>query len=55
MRGDIITLLQHEGKRYPVEDIDSYMQALDNFDKDDRVAVHIIRNGSRIISSIVIN
>jgi len=54
-RGDVITTIQHKGKKYKVIDIDSFDNALGEFSSGNKVAFHIIRNGSRLIRSITIN
>jgi serine protease Do len=54
-RGDVITMMQHKGKKFKFEDIESFELALENFSSGDKVAFHINRNGSRLIRSITIN
>ena len=54
-RGDLITKIQYKGKKFEVIDIESFDDALDNFSSGNKVAFHIIRNGSRLITSITIN
>ena len=54
-RGDVITMMQHKGKKFKFEDIESFELALENFTSGDKVAFHINRNGSRLIRSITIN
>jgi serine protease Do len=46
-RGDLITMIQHKGKKFKVYDVDTFDEAVDNF--------HIIRNGTRLIRSITLN
>ena len=47
--------MQHKGKKFKFEDIESFELALENFTSGDKVAFHINRNGSRLIRSITIN
>ena len=54
-RGDVITMIQHKGKKYEIVDIDSFNNALEQFSSGNKVAFHIIRNGGRLITSITIN
>ena len=54
-RGDIITMIQYKGKKYDVNDVDSFNEALDNFSTGNKIAIHLIRNGSRLIRSITLN
>ena len=54
-RGDIITMIQHKGKKYDIFDTDSYEEAIDDFISGNKIALHLNRNGNRIIRSITIN
>ena len=54
-RGDVITMIQYKGKKYDIFDTDSYEEALNNFTSGNKIALHLNRNGSRIIRSITIN
>ena len=54
-RGDVITMIQHKGKKYEIVDIDSFDNALEQLSSGNKVAFHIIRNGGRLITSITIN
>lgn len=54
-RGDLITMIQHRGKKFEVFDSDSFDDAVNNFSSGDKIAIHIIRNGARLIQSITIN
>ena len=53
-RGDVITMIQYKGKKYDVYDQDSYISSIENFSSGNKVAFHIIRNGTRLIRSITI-
>ena len=53
-RGDVITMIQYKGKKYDVYDQDSYVSSIENFSSGNKVAFHIIRNGTRLIRSITI-
>ena len=54
-RGDIITMIQHKGKKFDIFDTDTYEEAIDNFISGNKIALHLNRNGNRIIRSITIN
>ena len=54
-RGDLITIIQHKRKKYEISDVDSFDAAVDNFSSGDKIAIHINRNGSRLIRSITLN
>ena len=54
-RGDIITMIQYKGKKFDVNGVDSFNEALDNFSSGNKIAIHLIRNGSRLITSITLN
>ena len=55
MKGDLITMIQYKGSKYEVFDVESYEEAIENFSSGDKIALHLNRNGSRIIRSITIN
>jgi serine protease Do len=54
-RGDVITMIQYKDKKYDIFDTDSYEEAIDNFTSGNKIALHLNRNGSRIIRPITIN
>ena len=54
-RGDVITMIQHKGQKYMVYDVDSFNQALSNFSANNKIAIHLIRNGTRLIRSVTLN
>ncbi|MDC3313413.1 Do family serine endopeptidase [Gammaproteobacteria bacterium] len=54
-KGDLITMIQYKGKKYGIIDVESYEEALDYFTSGNKIALHLNRNGSRIIRSITIN
>jgi serine protease Do len=54
-RGDVITMIQHKGKKYEIVDIDSFNNALEQLSSGNKVAFHIIRSGGRLITPITIN
>jgi len=54
-RGDVITMIQYKGKKYDIFDSESFEEALDNFTSGNKIALHLNRNGNRIIRSITIN
>ena len=54
-RGDVITMIQYKGQKYMVYDVDSFNQALSNFSSNNKIAIHIIRNGTRLIRSVTLN
>ncbi len=54
-RGDLITMIQYKGQKYMVYDVDSFNQALSNFSSNNKIAIHLIRNGTRLIRSVTLN
>jgi len=54
-RGDLITMIQHRGKKFEVYNSDSFDDAINEFSSGNKIAIHIIRNGSRLIRSITLN
>ena len=54
-RGDVITMIQYKGQKYVVYDVDSFNQALSKFSTNNKIAIHLIRNGSRLIRSVTLN
>ena len=54
-RGDVITMIQYKGQKYMVYDVDSFNQALSNFSTNNKIAIHLIRNGTRLIRSVTLN
>ena len=54
-RGDVITMIQYKGQKYMVYDVDTFNQALSNFSTNDKIAIHLIRNGTRLIRSVTLN
>ena len=54
-KGDLITMIQYKGKKYDIIDVESYEEALDYFTSGNKIALHLNRNGSRIIRSVTIN
>ena len=54
-KGDVITMIQYKGKKYDIIDAESYEEALDYFTSGNKIALHLNRNGSRIIRSVTIN
>ncbi|MDC0616541.1 Do family serine endopeptidase [bacterium] len=54
-RGDIITMIQHKGKKFDIFDTETYEEAIDDFISGNKIALHLNRNGNRIIRSITIN
>jgi len=54
-RGDLITMIQYKGKKYVIYDVESYEEALESFSSGNKIALHLNRNGSRIIRSITLN
>ncbi len=54
-RGDVITMIQYRGQKYMVYDVDSFNQALSNFSSNNKIAIHLIRNGTRLIRSVTLN
>ena len=54
-RGDVITMIQYKGQKYMVYDVDSFNQALSNFSSNNKIDIHLIRNGTRLIRSVTLN
>ena len=54
-RGDVITMIQYKGQKYMVYDVDSFNQAPSNFSSNNKIAIHLIRNGTRLIRSVTLN
>ena len=54
-RGDVITMIQYKGQKYMVYDVDSFNQVLNNFSSNNKIASHLIRNGTRLIRSVTLN
>ena len=54
-RGDLITMIQHRGKKFEIFDVESFDNVIDNFSSGDKIAIHVIRNGSRLIRSVTLN
>ena len=54
-RGDVITMIQYKGQKYMLYDVDSFNQALSNFSSNNKIAIHLIRNGTRLIRSVTLN
>ena len=54
-RGDVITMIQYKGQKFMVYDVDSFNQALSNFSSNKKIAIHLIRNGTRLIRSVTLN
>ncbi len=54
-RGDVITMIQYKGQKYMVYDVASFNEALSNFSTNNKIAIHLIRNGTRLIRSVTLN
>ena len=54
-RGDVITMIQYKGKKYQIFDVESFEESIENFSSGDKIALHLNRNGSRLIRSITVN
>ena len=55
LRGDIISMIQSKSKKYEIYDTDDFEFVVEELNSDDKVAVHIYRNSSRIITSLKVN
>ncbi len=55
LRGDIISIIQSKSKKYEIYDIEDFEFVVEELNSDDKVAVHIYRNGSRLITSLKVN
>ena len=54
-RGDIITMIQHKGKKYQVVNVESFNDAIEIFSSGDKIAIHLMRSGNRLIRSITLS
>ena len=54
-RGDLITMIQFNGNKFSINDVDSFDDALKNFSSGNKIAIHLIRNGLRLITSVTLN
>ncbi len=48
-------MIQYKGKKYEVIDVNSFNETLDNFTTGNKIAIHLIRGGNRLIRSITLN
>jgi hypothetical protein len=48
-------MIQYKGKKYQVFDVESYEESIEKFSSGNKIAIHLNRNGSRLIRSITIN
>ena len=48
-------MIQHKGKKYAVFDVEEFNEVIKTFKSKDKIAVHLLRNGSRLIQSISLN
>jgi serine protease Do len=55
LRGDIISMIQSKSKKYEIYDIEDFEFVVEELNSDDKVAVQIYRNSSRIITSLKVN
>ena len=55
LRGDIISMIQSKSAKYEIYNTDDFEFVVEELNSDDKVAVHIYRNGSRIITSLKVN
>ena len=55
LRGDIISMIQSKSKKYEIYDIDDFEFVVEELNSDDKVALHLYRSGSRIITSLKVN
>ena len=53
--GDLITMIQFKGNKFSINDVDSFDDALKNFSSGNKIAIHLIRNGLRLITSVTLN
>ena len=54
-RGDIISIIQHKGQKFSIYDVTSFNEAIQNFSSGDKIAMHLLRNGQRLIRSVTLN
>ena len=54
-RGDVISIIQHKGQKFSIYDVASFNEAIQNFSSGDKIAMHLLRNGQRLIRSVTLN
>jgi serine protease Do len=54
-RGDVISIIQHKGQKFSIYDVTSFNEAIQNFSSGDKIAMHLLRNGQRLIRSVTLN
>ena len=54
-RGDVISIIQHKGQKFSIYDVASFNEAIKNFSSGDKIAMHLLRNGQRLIRSVTLN
>ena len=54
-RGDIITEVISQGKRYAIEDADSFEDLIEQFDEGDKLAIVGRRNNNRFFVAVTVD
>ena len=54
-RGDVISIIQYKGQKFSIYDVTSFNEAIQNFSSGDKIAMHLLRNGQRLIRSVTLN
>ena len=48
-------MIQHKGKKYQVVNVESFNDAIEIFSSGDKIAIHLMRSGNRLIRSITLS
>ena len=54
-RGDIITEVISQGKRYAIEDAESFEELIEQFDEGDKLAIVGRRNNNRFFVAVTVD
>ena len=54
-RGDIITEVISQGKRYAIEDAESFEELIERFDEGDKLAIVGRRNNNRFFVAVTVD
>ena len=55
IRGDIITEVISQGKRYSIEDTESFEELIEQFDEGDKLAIVGRRNNNRFFVAVTVD
>ncbi len=54
-RGDIITEVRAQGRRYQVEDSESFEELINQFQEGDKLAIAVLRNNNRLFVAVTVD